>query len=87
MHRATGMPPGSQVRGRKLSTALAAARHFRLGARPTGLYTCSVTRLAELEVLVVDCQATRAGERGHLLELGWAAVREGEVTPTARLPG
>lgn len=30
--------------------------------------------LAELEVLAVDCQATAASPRGHLLELGWARV-------------
>lgn len=31
--------------------------------------------LSQLEVLVVDCQATAAAPRGHLLELGWARVR------------
>jgi DNA polymerase III subunit epsilon len=31
--------------------------------------------LSELEVLVVDCQATAAAPRGHLLEIGWARVR------------
>src|SRR5512133_2146360 len=31
-------------------------------------------RLSQLEVLVVDCQATAAAPRGHLLELGWARV-------------
>jgi DNA polymerase-3 subunit epsilon len=30
--------------------------------------------LAALEVLILDCQATAAGPRGHLLELGWARV-------------
>src|SRR5690349_11465951 len=30
--------------------------------------------LASLEVLILDCQATAAGPRGHLLELGWARV-------------
>src|SRR4030095_6024956 len=30
--------------------------------------------LAQLEVLVVDCQATAAAPRGHLLEIGWAHV-------------
>src|SRR5512143_3354659 len=34
--------------------------------------------LGDLEVLVVDCQATGAAPRGRLLELGWArAGREG----------
>jgi DNA polymerase-3 subunit epsilon len=31
--------------------------------------------LSHLEVLVVDCQATAAAPRGHLLEIGWAHVR------------
>ena len=39
--------------------------------------------LASLEVLVVDCQATRAGEAGQLLELGWA--RSGDAAARARL--
>jgi DNA polymerase III subunit epsilon len=32
--------------------------------------------LSQLEVLVVDCQATGAAPRGHLLEIGWARVRQ-----------
>jgi DNA polymerase-3 subunit epsilon len=32
--------------------------------------------LSQLEVLVVDCQATAAAPRGHLLEIGWARVRQ-----------
>jgi DNA polymerase-3 subunit epsilon len=28
--------------------------------------------LSELEVLIIDCQATAAAPRGHLLEIGWA---------------
>ena len=35
--------------------------------------------LAQLEVLVVDCQATAAAPRGHLLEIGWARAR-GTIT-------
>ena len=31
--------------------------------------------LSQLEVLVVDCQATAAAPRGHLLEIGWARAR------------
>src|ERR671919_2692826 len=31
--------------------------------------------LSQLEVLAVDCQATAAAPRGHLLEIGWARVR------------
>ncbi|HEU4894095.1 MAG TPA: GIY-YIG nuclease family protein [Vicinamibacterales bacterium] len=32
--------------------------------------------LSQLEVLVIDCQATAAAPRGHLLEIGWARVHE-----------
>src|SRR5688500_11725198 len=32
--------------------------------------------LSQLEVLVVDCQATAAAPRGYLLEIGWARVRK-----------
>ena len=35
--------------------------------------------LSQLEVLVVDCQATAAAPHGHLLEIGWA--RAGGATP------
>jgi DNA polymerase-3 subunit epsilon len=31
-----------------------------------------VLPLTELEVLIVDCQATAASTRGHLMEVGWA---------------
>src|SRR5262249_44729487 len=42
--------------------------------------------LSQLEVLVVDCQATAAGPRGHLLELGWTRVRTTMTEPAhARL--
>src|ERR671924_102495 len=34
----------------------------------------SALPLSLLEVLVVDCQATAAAPRGHLLEIGWARV-------------
>src|SRR5262245_22953499 len=33
------------------------------------------TRLSQLEVLVIDCQATAAAPRGHLLEIAWARSR------------
>jgi DNA polymerase III subunit epsilon len=36
------------------------------------LHTSLVSTLAALPVLVVDCQATLAAPRGHLIELGWA---------------
>ena len=40
------------------------------------MVTVSCTEpLSQLEVLVVDCQATAAAPRGHLLEIGWARVR------------
>src|SRR5215208_1825968 len=39
--------------------------------------TCTVSEsLSQLEVLVIDCQATGAAPRGHLLEIGWARVRK-----------
>src|SRR5262249_9997735 len=37
--------------------------------------------LSQLEVLVVDCQATAAAPRGHLLEMGW--TRTGTTTTRA----
>ena len=37
--------------------------------------------LSQLEVLVVDCQATAAAPHGHLLEIGWA--RAGTTTTPA----
>jgi DNA polymerase-3 subunit epsilon len=36
---------------------------------------CSALPLSQLDVLAVDCQATAAAPRGHLLEMGWARVR------------
>jgi DNA polymerase-3 subunit epsilon len=39
------------------------------------LDAAAVVPLSQLEVLVVDCQATAAAPRGHLLEIGWARVR------------
>src|SRR5437899_404588 len=41
--------------------------------------------LSHLEVLVVDCQATAAAPRGHLLEIGWARVRDTVTDPHAYL--
>jgi DNA polymerase III subunit epsilon len=35
----------------------------------------SVQPLSQLEVLVIDCQATAAAPRGHLLEIAWARSR------------
>src|ERR671936_2108879 len=41
--------------------------------------------LSHLEVLVIDCQATAAAPRGHLLEIGWAQVRNTVTVPHACL--
>ena len=41
--------------------------------------------LADLDVLVVDCQATSAAPRGHLLEVGWARAGTTITRPDARL--
>ena len=41
--------------------------------------------LSHLEVLVIDCQATAAAPRGHLLEIGWAQVRNAVTHPHACL--
>jgi DNA polymerase III epsilon subunit-like protein len=36
--------------------------------------------LSQLEVLVVDCQATAAAPQGHLLEIGWARALGTTIT-------
>jgi DNA polymerase-3 subunit epsilon len=41
--------------------------------------------LSQLEVLVVDCQATAAAPHGHLLEVGWARVGATTTRADARL--
>ena len=41
--------------------------------------------LSELEVLVVDCQATAAAPHGHLLEIGWARAGTTATRADARL--
>src|SRR4029450_6844866 len=41
--------------------------------------------LSELEVLVVDCQATAAAPLGHLLEIGWARAGTTTTRADARL--
>ena len=41
--------------------------------------------LSQLEVLVIDCQATAAAPRGHLLEIGWARVSTTATHPHSRL--
>ncbi|HEY3189668.1 MAG TPA: GIY-YIG nuclease family protein, partial [Solirubrobacteraceae bacterium] len=44
-----------------------------------------MTPLSDLEVLVVDCQATAAAPRGHLLELGWARAAATTAVPRTYL--
>jgi DNA polymerase-3 subunit epsilon len=41
--------------------------------------------LSQLDVLVVDCQATAAAPHGHLLEIGWARVGTTTTRANARL--
>src|SRR5215510_2715117 len=41
--------------------------------------------LSQLEVLVVDCQATAAAPHGHLLEMGWARAGTTPTRADARL--
>jgi DNA polymerase III subunit epsilon len=41
--------------------------------------------LSQLEVLVVDCQATAAAPHGHLLEIGWARAGTTTTRADARL--
>src|SRR5262245_30337814 len=41
--------------------------------------------LSQLEVLVVDCQATAAAPHGHLLEIGWARTDATRTEARARL--
>jgi DNA polymerase-3 subunit epsilon len=48
------------------------------------LPTCTES-LAQLDVLIVDCQATAAAPRGHLLEIGWAHSRTTAAETQARL--
>ena len=51
------------------------------------MVTCrpSSLRLSELEVLVVDCQATAPAPRGYLLEIGWARAGTAITHARARL--
>src|SRR5437868_5396557 len=52
-----------------------------------GMVMCSpsVLPLSQLEVLVIDCQATAAAPRDHLLEIGWAYARTTITHPRVRL--
>jgi DNA polymerase-3 subunit epsilon len=45
----------------------------------------SASQLSHLQVLAVDCQATAAHPRGHLLELGWRTVGAASGTTTHAL--
>jgi DNA polymerase III subunit epsilon len=62
-----------------LLTSLSSAAGANSDADP------SDARLSELEVLVVDCQATGAAPRGHLIEIGWASVGPRGTPVQARL--
>ena len=42
-------------------------------------------QLSDLEVLIVDCQATGAAPAGHLIEIGWARVRTTAARVESRL--
>lgn len=42
-------------------------------------------RLSDLDVLVVDCQATAAAPRGHLVEIGWTSTRTAQADVQTRL--
>jgi DNA polymerase III subunit epsilon len=44
-----------------------------------------VVPLSQLQVLVVDCQATAAAPVGHLLEIGWARIGATAPLTQARL--
>jgi DNA polymerase-3 subunit epsilon len=50
-----------------------------------GAMTGSSCALLEEDVLVVDCQATAAAPRGHLLELGWTVAGRSPGDPQALL--
>jgi DNA polymerase-3 subunit epsilon len=51
-----------------------------------GVKMCTVPEsLSQLEVLVIDCQATAAAPNGHLLEIGWARAGAAATRPSARL--
>jgi DNA polymerase-3 subunit epsilon len=45
----------------------------------------SLLPLSQLEVLVIDCQATAAAPRGHLLEIAWARSRTTVTNTRAHL--
>lgn len=44
-----------------------------------------VSRLSDLDVLVLDCQATAAAPRGHLLEIGWGRAGATASQPITHL--
>ena len=59
---------------------------LRLGEDKTNvLRSAAMERrpLSQLDVLVIDCQATAAAPRGHLLEMAWARAAAGTATPRA----
>ena len=59
--------------------ALPGVRRQLCRSRPA--FGIQLESLSHLEVLVIDCQATAAAPRGHLLEIGWAQVRNTVTHP------
>src|SRR5262245_29028983 len=57
-----------------------------IGEQKANMIRWRTVALSQLEVLVIDCQATAAAPRGHLLEIAWARSRTGLVShPRAHL--
>ncbi len=71
----SGVGSGISVRDNRVSV--------RVGRRNS--YSGTVPPLTELEVLIVDCQATAVSTRGHLLEIGWARAGATITGADARL--
>ncbi len=71
----------AEVHGARLSECAASKRRWRIQFRSWQMVLASPSEpLSQLEVMVVDCQATAAAPRGHLLEIGWARVRGTTIT-------
>jgi DNA polymerase-3 subunit epsilon len=58
---------------------------LRSAAVPRRVTSTASESLSQLEVLVVDCQATAAAPHGHLLEIGWARAGAATTRADARL--
>ncbi len=67
----------AQVEAAVDMTATRCSVSSRESVESLGMVICdrSVQPLSQLEVLVIDCQATAAAPRGHLLEIAWARSR------------